>query len=247
MPWLSQSRISPWSSSSQLQETPPSTKKRTSAWESWHLNQESFSYANMERRFRQRGRYDSVVVDSVSVFRDEWEEEFQKSQFQTKTIWAACCIGAAFFTFQSVMQLIAGTDGEAGTFPWFFLTWTPQLLCGILYAGTALLFSLPSRRGFCMRHYDTLCAITIVASCFACVATYLLVEIRRALFQNPEYPNIQWGVDYSHVRAHSCPQCPKFICPESCAPSFPHSFGRLVFALSINTLMQDPLFSSQQD
>ena len=101
--------------------------------------------------------------------------------------------------FQSVLQLLSGDDGEAGGDTWILLTWTPQLLCGLMYVATAVLFSLPSRRLFCMRHYDALCATTIVFSCAACVATYVLVETRRARFQSPDYPNIRWGIDYSAV------------------------------------------------
>jgi hypothetical protein len=67
-----------------------------------------------------------------------------------------------------------------------------------MYTLTAAAFSIDACRPFCMRHYDLICATTIVVSCAGCVATYVLVEVRRALFQNPDFPHIRWGIDYSH-------------------------------------------------
>jgi hypothetical protein len=114
-------------------------------------------------------------------------------------MYAASCIGSSFFMFQFAMQMLAGADGEAGGELWFFATWSPQLICGLMYALTAILLSVSACRPFCMRHYDAICAATVVASCAACVTTYVLVEARRALFQNPDFPHITWGVDFRHA------------------------------------------------
>jgi hypothetical protein len=154
-------------------------------------------FDDLEAKHKPRGRFDSVCVDTITSFRDEWEEEFQKSQFARRTFRAASCIGAVFFMFQFLMQMMAGADGEAGGDMWFFATWSPQLVCGLMYAATAAAFTIDACRPFCMRHYDLLCAVTIVASCAGCAATYVFVEARRALFQNPDFPHIRWGVDYA--------------------------------------------------
>ena len=139
------------------------------------------------------------------MFRPEWEDEFQRSQFQTRTFRAACCIGAMFFTFLFMMQLSAGTDGEGGSDIWFLMTWIPNLICGVMYGIMATLFSLQSCRTACIRNYDVICAVTIVMSYISCVLTYLLVEVRRVMFQNAEFSHIVWGVDYSqHWPRRTC-------------------------------------------
>ena len=156
-----------------------------------------FSLDNLEAKHKENDRFDLECVNSIATFRDEWEEEFQKSQFKRRTIRAASCIGSVFFLFQFAVQMLVGSDGEAGNDTWFFATWSPQLICGLMYALTAAAFSIDACRPFCMRHYDLICATTVVASCAGCAATYVLVEARRALFQNPDFPHIHWGIDYS--------------------------------------------------
>ena len=140
-------------------------------------------------------------------FRDEWEAEFSQAMFHPNTIRAVSCLGSIFIFFTTISVLSLSQDGIAGDSLWFYLTWTPFIVCGLVYLTMGILFSVGGKlSNFLMLHYDLLCGFSIVLLYLACAGTYLILEIRRARFgHTPPFDHIQSEVNFTNfLPARSC-------------------------------------------
>ena len=141
-----------------------------------------------------------AIRDTVPavIFRQEWEQEFVKTDHQVRIIVAACCICAVFFPlsflygyFKADNSRVAGGDKF-----WILLTWGPHLICGVLLGAFVVIFTLPSLHKFCVRNYNIVCALFCSIVYINVVWYNFLREIRRSKFQFEGAPQIRWGIEY---------------------------------------------------
>ena len=103
-----------------------------------------------------------VEADSIPYvsFQSEWESEFVRTDYQVRTILAACCIGAIFFPISFLYGYFKGDDSRVagGDKLWILFTWGPHLACGVILSAFVVIFTLPSLHNFCIRNYNSICA-----------------------------------------------------------------------------------------
>jgi hypothetical protein len=139
-------------------------------------------------------------------FRPEWEADFADSDFHPQ--WVLCisfagsiCFPMSFLYgyFKSDIDRVAG-----GSKSWIAITWCPHLICGAIMLFTYLLFLRKDQRRFCVRNYNYVCSGLTIIIYFNTLWFNLHREIRRAWFQLPSTPQVQWAIDFQSIPMRAC-------------------------------------------
>jgi hypothetical protein len=134
----------------------------------------------------------------IPVFRDEWEEEFIDTSFQSLEIKVFGLITSIYYLLHFLIMVFGHSDdGAGGSQLWIFFTWLPELASAIFGAVVFFLFTFPCTRKFCKRHYDWVCGCTTIISYLAAITPTVILEVRRSKFQRSGADHITWGIDYS--------------------------------------------------
>jgi hypothetical protein len=134
----------------------------------------------------------------VPVFRNEWEEEYIDTSFQSLEIKVFGLISSIYYLLHFLIMVFGHSDdGAGGSQLWIFFTWLPELASSIFGAFVFFLFSIPCTRTVCKRHYDLLCGCTTIISYLAAITPTVILEVRRSKFQRDGAEHITWGIDYS--------------------------------------------------
>lgn len=138
---------------------------------------------------------DSDLV--IPPFTEESKDEFLVATFQPHAFRAVVWLVSIFISCTILIILADGHDGYNGSRAIFYWTWAPYILCCAVYLLLAAIFSLESCRPFCIRHYDALCALSILLLYLTCVSTYVILEIRAAAYGSADYPHIVRVINFS--------------------------------------------------
>ena len=135
---------------------------------------------------------------SVPIFRNEWEEEYLETSFQPLEIKIFSCISAIYYFLHFFIVVLANSDdGAGGNRLWVAMTWLPELFASLSGALIFALFTMHSIHKTCRHFYDPISAYMILVSYLAAVLPSVLLEVRRALFQQPGVTEIKWGLNFS--------------------------------------------------
>eukprot|EP00291_Cryptomonas_curvata_P021268 CAMPEP_0172160844 /NCGR_PEP_ID=MMETSP1050-20130122/5790_1 /TAXON_ID=233186 /ORGANISM="Cryptomonas curvata, Strain CCAP979/52" /LENGTH=216 /DNA_ID=CAMNT_0012830665 /DNA_START=216 /DNA_END=862 /DNA_ORIENTATION=- len=157
--------------------------------QSTNLQQSSLNFGGTNKiRDESEGHLEANFV--IPPFSKDWTDEYLIATFQPRAFKAVAFL-VTVFAFCTVVCILAdGQDGVGGSPSMFYWTWAPYTLCGTAYTLLAILFSLDRFRPLCIRHYNALCALSILLLYLAFTATYVLLELRSAAFGSTDYPHI---------------------------------------------------------